>query len=134
MAQWVVTLLCNHKNWSLYPQDTHKKLVVFMQCVCNLGLETLRQETHSQGSPVKMVWLKLMSSASVKNYTSKKKWRLIATSNSNLHRYAHGWTSIPMQICKQCLHLHVPYTTHLKKKKEKGMERKNHLRHQDVLK
>lgn len=42
MAQWVVTLLCNHKNWSLYPQDTHKKLVVFMQCVCNLGLETLR--------------------------------------------------------------------------------------------
>lgn len=42
MAQWVVTLLCNHKNWSLYPQDTHKKLVVFVQCVCNLGLETLR--------------------------------------------------------------------------------------------
>lgn len=133
MAQWVVTLLCNHKNWSLYPQDTHKKLVVFMQCVCNLGLETLRQETHSQGSPVKMVWLKLMSSASVKNYTSKKK------NGDSLPHQILTYTGMHMDgLAYPCRYansacIYMYHTQHiLKKKRKKGWSERT--RHQDVLK
>lgn len=55
MAHWAETLLPNHKDWSFYPQDAHKKLGLLVQCAYEPGLEKLRQEAHLQGSLAQMV-------------------------------------------------------------------------------